>query len=194
MATTSTTTSLPQHSLTTGVESDAIQLWVDALTSRKWAERHDARLRLARLGDPAVEAVTALMDDPHELTRWEAVKTLADMTSPVAAPALVRALTDEDSFGVRWVAAEGLVKLGRDALVPLFEALMRNPRSVYLRVGAHHVLVAVRRRGDAVLVEPVLEALGSYAPRVDLPLVARDALANLEDLVRLEEEIGGSAA
>ena len=186
--------SLTPTSFSTGEEPEVIQLWVDALTSRKWAERHDARTRLARLGDAAVGAVAELLEDPREQARWEAAKTLSDMNRVTAAPALVRALTDEESFGVRWVAAEGLVRLGRDALVPLFEALMRNPRSVYLRVGAHHVLIGARRHGEEALAEPVLEALGSYSPRADLPLIAREALIRLEDLIRLEEEHGGSAA
>lgn len=173
--------SLTPASLIPCGESEVIQFWVDALASRHWADRHDARTRLARLGDAAVAPVTALLGDPREQVRWEAAKTLSDMASPKAAPALVRALTDEDSFGVRWVAAEGLVKLGRDALEPLFLALMVRPRSVYLRVGAHHVLIAARRRGDAELIEPVLEALGGYSPRFDLPLVARESLIRLRE-------------
>ncbi len=179
MTAASTTTSLLQTSLDAGGESDVIQLWVGALASRKWVERHDARTHLAKVGDLAVAPVASLLDDPREHVRWEAAKTLSDMVSPAAAPVLVRALSDE-SFGVRWVAAEGLVRLGRDALEPLFEALMLKPRSVYLRVGAHHVLIAARRWGDADLVEPVIAALGSFSPRVELPLVARDALIRVQ--------------
>lgn len=188
-----TTSPLMPNSLTHYVESEEIKAWVDALTSSKWTDRHDARKRLASLGDAALPAVAALIEDPRVLARWEAAKTLSDMTTPAAAQPLVKALADEDSFGVRWIAAEGLVKLGRDGLVPLFEALMLNPRSVYLRVGAHHVLIAARRRGDAELVEPVLAALGTYSPRVELPLVAREALIKLEDLIRLEDEQGWHA-
>ncbi len=152
---------------------------VSDLTSRDWVARHKARTLLAFLGDVAVEPVAQLLDNPREQARWEAAKTLSDMCSPAAAPALVKALTDEDSFGVRWVAAQGLIKLGTEGLEPLLLDLMEHPRSVYLRVGAHHVLYELRRHGCADLVDPVLAALGSFSPRVELPFVAREALIAL---------------
>jgi uncharacterized protein YjiS (DUF1127 family) len=160
-------------------DSASLPRLVGALTSPNWIARHDARRRLAELGDRAIPSVRVLLDDPREQVRWEAAKTLSDLGSPRAAPSLVKALTDEDSFGVRWVAAEGLVKLGAAGLEPLLVQLVEHPRSIYLRVGAHHVLYELRRRGDASYLDSVLAALGSFSPRVELPFVAREALADL---------------
>ncbi len=165
--------------LTVSDDPETIQQLVGDLSSRDWVARHKARTLLASFGDDSVEPVAQLLGDAREQTRWEAAKTLSDVCSPAAAPALVKALTDEDSFGVRWVAAQGLIKLGRGGLEPLLVELMEHPRSVYLRVGAHHVLYELRRHGLADLVEPVLAALGSFSPRVELPFVAREALLAL---------------
>jgi HEAT repeat protein len=108
--------------------SEGILVWIDALSGQDWAACHDARGRLVRLGDAAVGPVSTLLADPLEQVRWEAAKVLSEISSPRAAPALVLTLTDESSFGVRWVAAEGLIRLGRDGLWPLLESLIKLGR------------------------------------------------------------------
>ena len=47
--------------------------------------------------------------------RWEAAKALGKIGDPKAALALVGALEDPRS-GIRWLAAEGLMAIGREAL------------------------------------------------------------------------------
>jgi HEAT repeat protein len=107
-------------------------------------------------------------------TRWEAAKALGYLADPDGAPALVRALRDEE-FGVRWLAAEGLILLGRDGLEPLLRALMERPDSVWLRQGAHHVLRVLSRRGFREVLQPVLAALDGLEPWLQVPLAAEDA-------------------
>ena len=49
---------------------------------------------------------------PH--VRWEAAKALCGIADPLAAAALVNAFDDRDG-DVRWLAAEGVAALGREA-------------------------------------------------------------------------------
>jgi len=71
------------------------------------------------------------------------------------------------------------VRLGRDGLVPLMEALVERPESAWLREGAHHVLRVLVGRGLDVHIVPVLKALEAIEPVLDVPRVARIALGQL---------------
>ena len=96
-----------------------------------------------------------------------------------ASPGLVRALEDEN-MEVRWLAAEALIALRRDGIVPLLEALEHRPDSLFLRQGAHHVLHALEK--DHLLNEStieLLETIRTLDADVAVPLAARKALETL---------------
>lgn len=146
--------------------------------------RQKARIDLVRIGEPAVDALAAILQSSPGVAHWEAAKALGQIASPRAAPALVRALEDDD-FSVRWLAAEALVALGGQGLPPLLHALSDRPTSSLLREGAHHVLhdlIAKRYLLEAVeaAVKPVLAALEESEPAVTVPIVAERALAHME--------------
>ena len=67
------------------------------------------------LGKPAVPSLIQLLSHRKPHVRWEAAKALGGIADPIAAFALVNAQKDRDG-DVRWLAAEGLAALGRDAL------------------------------------------------------------------------------
>ena len=142
--------------------------------------RRDARALLIRIGEPAVNALIEALNSHNDLTRWEAAKALSQIGSPTAAPAMVKALED-DQFGVRWLAAEGLIKLDRDGLKPLLEALWQNPDSTRLQEGAHHILHDLLSRevfDEHLLVQLklVFTALNYLDPAVALPATVMSAL------------------
>ena len=61
------------------------------------------------------------------------------MADPAATAALIAGLESTNS-GIRWLAAEGLVKIGRRALRPLLQRLTGEKLSVWLRNGVVHAL------------------------------------------------------
>lgn len=101
-----------------------------------------------------------------------------EIASPSAAGALVAALEDRDS-DVRWLAAETLAALGRDAVRPLLEALMQRVYSPSLRESAQHTLNALIKAYTSPALIPVLAALQGVTPEVDTPVAARKALQEL---------------
>ena len=127
------------------------------------------------LGHPAVGPLIPLLDDGHDHVRWEAAKSLGEIGDPAVAPALVKTLEDRDA-GVRWLAAEGLIRMRRAGLPALFHALIERPDSVWLREGAHHVLHALAKHGLADRVSAVLAALEDIEPEAAIPAAARKAL------------------
>jgi HEAT repeat protein len=151
---------------------------VAALASPDRVTRQTARETLVGLGHPAVAPVIPLLNDRHDHVRWEAAKTLAEIGDPAAGEALVKTLEDRDS-GIRWLAAEGLIKMRRACLKPLLHALTERPEAVWLREGAHHVLHSLGKMGLADGMEPVLKALEDIEPAATVPAAARRALDTL---------------
>jgi len=140
--------------------------------------REKARLSLVYIGEPAVAPLIDALSDRRKNLRWEAARALSDIASSTAVPALVTALQDKD-FDVRWLAAQGLIAIGCEAVVPLLEALLEYSDSVWLRQGAHHVLHDLEDDELEKILEPVMAALESLDPEVEVPLAAKVALYSL---------------
>jgi HEAT repeat protein len=153
-----------------------LEQFVAQLGDRHGTVRQRARCRLERIGRPAVPALVSRLADKRRRVRWESAKALGRIADPHAAPALVAALTDEKTE-VRWLAAEALIALERKALRPLYGALRKDPDSVWLRHGAHHVMHALERVG---LLSPagrrLLDSLRSLEPEVSVVWAADVAL------------------
>ena len=156
---------------------------IAALASPSPVARRKAREALMALGKPAVPSLIQLLSHRKPHVRWEAAKALGGIADPIAALALVNALKDRDG-DVRWLAAEGLATLGRDALPPLLAALIDPSNSDWLREGAHHVChVLVRKRGLGSILRPLLAALEQSEPETASPLAAYNAQSKLRDLL-----------
>ena len=162
----------------------AIRALMDTLCDRDTLKRHRARLLLVDIGSPAVPYLVQALEDPdaEECVHWEAAKALSDIGDPLAAPALIDILGQDELFGIRWLAAEGLIALGLDGLAPLLEALIQRSDSTWLREGAHHVLRTLAQRGLYAQVAPVLTALEDIEPAVEVPPAARAALDALSQM------------
>ncbi len=135
----------------------------------------NARRALVALKGDAVGALIAALDDKKHWSHWEAAKALGEIATPEAVLALVGVLGREE-FDMRWVAAEGLIRVGRTALTPLLRALISNPESVWLREGAHHVLSDMKLNGLGPAIKPVIKAIDGPSPSIEVPLAAQKAL------------------
>jgi hypothetical protein len=149
--------------------------------------RREARRRLFALGQAAMPAIITTLFNGPENSRWQIAKALGHLHDPAIGPALVKALQDE-SFGVRWLAAEGLMDRGSDGLGPLLEGLIADSDSIWLREGARHVLHFMHESGlereAYAAVEGVLAALEGGEPTVAVPAAAEIALKQIEKFRR----------
>jgi HEAT repeat protein len=156
---------------------------IAALASPSPVARRKAREALVALGKPAVPSLIQLLSHRKPHVRWEAAKAIGGIADPIAAFALVNALEDRDG-DVRWLAAEGLAALSRDALPPLLAALIDPSNSDWLCEGAHHVChVLVRKRGLGPILRPLLATLEQTEQEVASPLAAYTALSRLRGML-----------
>ena len=161
-----------------GEVDTTIRNLMTTLTSKDGLARKRARDELVEIGRPAVPPLLEALKDKRTYVRWEAAKALSELGDPRSAAGLVVALSDNDP-GIRWMAAEGLIKIGRAGLGPLLEALVEHSNSVRLRQGAHRVVGALAKGNLYPQLRPVLVALESNQPVVEVPQAAQNALETL---------------
>lgn len=154
------------------------------LTSGDESRAEAAAASLAQSGDPALSALASLLNSPEADHRWWAVRTLAQMrASPLewliaalndqaaevreaaalalsahpakeAAPALVRALSDEDAM-VGTLAANALIAIGQPAVPILLDSFADAPQR-----GRIHALRALAEIGDHRAIPLMMKAMG----------------------------------
>jgi len=155
-------------------EKDISSLIAD-LDSQDGLVRVRARKNLVGIGNQAVAPLVKALSSKKQWVRWEAAKTLGQIGDSSAAQALAEALSDV-MFDVRWLAAQGLIAIGREALGPMFHKFLENPESVWLQEGVHHVLHDINREDLQDIVRPVIAALESFEPSVEAPIAVEKAL------------------
>ncbi len=138
-----------------------------------------ARRALVAMGERAVGPLTEALFSRKYWVRWEAAKALGQIGSPTAIQSLIKVLED-DAPAVRWLAAEGLIAIGQEALEPLLMALIEHADSLLLREGAHHVFYDTHRADLHEILRPVMRELEGSEPSVEVPLAAKKSLTELK--------------
>ncbi len=118
--------------------SEEIISLIPDLISTTTNKRMEARLKLEKMGPMVLEQISRLLESNNKQLRWEVAKSLECGSTIGSIPILLKLLADEESE-IRWIAAEGLINIGRESIIPLLHELIFN-ESIYLNEGAHHVL------------------------------------------------------
>jgi HEAT repeat protein len=149
---------------------------IEALMDPDTEVRKEARVSLIIYGRLAVCPLIAALSWPNTELRLIIVEVLSKIHNPEAVPALVEVLQNKNSE-LRYAAAENLIGFRQHAVRPLVKALAEDAHSVWLREGAHKVLLALEELG--YLNEPaemVLDALRIDSPETAVSPAARTAL------------------
>ena len=141
--------------------------------------REKARKKIALLGTDAVNQLADLLSNKNKILRWEAVKTLIDISDPDTIPLFLLALQDED-VDVRWVAAEGIISFGNKGIIAMLEALISNPDSFYLRKGAHHIIREYLKVKPVNELNSLFKALGSIDAELKLSKIIFKTLKSVK--------------
>ncbi|VAW17010.1 PBS lyase HEAT-like repeat domain protein [hydrothermal vent metagenome] len=114
------------------------------LGSKNGLEREKARGELVAKGKNMVDYLTGLLNHPKHIYRWEALKTMKEIGDPASIPLFIRSLEDDES-DIRWIAAEGLIKMGVQSVKPLLKILIEKSGSIFILAGAHHVFYSLKK-------------------------------------------------
>ena len=163
------------------MDNEVEQLIAD-LNCDEYITCQKARRKLVEMGSVIVPRLVQELSNDKYWVRWEVTKALGQIADKSSAEALVKALEDRE-FDVRWLAAEALIHIGRDAIEPLLLALANHgDRSIMLRNGAHHVLHDMNLGPLRTTLLPVMKAVEDSEPYSEILIVARKTLETLKKL------------
>lgn len=108
-------------------------------------KRRNARKKLAGIGESTLNYIKEFLNHPKHIYRWEAMKVIEEIGHPDSIPIFIEALDDEKS-DIRWIAAEGLIKMGKYSVKPLLKEVAENYDSVFVLNGAHHVFYELEEK------------------------------------------------
>ena len=127
-------------------EKSRILGYIDQLCSESGVERQKARKALVEIGAVTIKYLSELLDSPKHICRWEALKVMEEIGDAGAIPVFIHFLEDEKS-DLRWIAAEGLIRIGKKSIGSVIKLLMENYDSVFVLDGAHHIFYDLREKG-----------------------------------------------
>ena len=113
-----------------------------SLNTKNSGKKLAARSTLVRMGKTIIPQLHRLLGSENGLFRSEAAKIVELIADRRSIPLLIKLLDDKE-FEIRWIAAEGLIKIGRRSILPLLKSVRDGESSFFLNKGAHHVLLSL---------------------------------------------------
>ncbi len=159
--------------------SEELQQLVAQLASSNGNVRQAARQAIVAKGSAATPVLIEALSSQQKQVRWEAATALVALADPAAVSRLLDLCESEQEFGISWLAAKGLVEIGRHSVEPLAQRLTEQPASYQLYRSAHHVFRELAHGNLREPLQPVLSALGGYEPEVQVPVAAENLLLDL---------------
>ena len=98
------------------------------------------RQHLIRMGTLILPQLHNLILSKNAKLRQETSKVIASIGNKDSIPILIRLLEDSEG-SIRWIAAEGLIHIGRDSIVPILKSLIQSVDDLYLKLGARYIFL-----------------------------------------------------
>jgi len=141
----------------------------ESLDSKNSVKKLAARSTLVGMGKTILPKLHRLLNSENGLLRMEAAKIVELIADRRSIPFLINLLDDKE-FEIRWIAAEGLIKIGRPAILPLLKSIRDGKSTFILNKGAHHVLLSLLKEDEKNKLTTLLlslddaQELGETAP------------------------------
>ena len=140
---------------------DLAKLIKGSLDTKNAGKKLAARSTLVRMGKTIVPQLHRLLGSENGLLRSEAAKIVELIADRRSIPLLIKLLDDEE-FEIRWIAAEGLIKIGRRSILPLLQSIRDGKGSFFSNKGAHHVLLGLLNENEKDKLKPLLLSLDNF--------------------------------
>jgi HEAT repeat protein len=141
----------------------------ESLDSKDSVKKLAARNALVGMGKTIIPKLHRLLNSENALLRMEAAKIVELIADRRSIPFLINLLDDKE-FEIRWIAAEGLIKIGRRAILPLLKSIRDGKSTFIFNKGAHHVLLSLLKEDEKNKLPTLLlslddvQELGETAP------------------------------
>jgi hypothetical protein len=124
-------------------------------------DMHNTIIALGNLGKSIVPQLHEILCSEQGHIRLEAAKVVRYIADKRSIPVLIYLLDDSET-GIRWVAAEGLVSIGRSCILPLLRSIRDRKNPAFLYKGAHHVLNSLLYADEKEKLQPLLHSLDNH--------------------------------
>jgi hypothetical protein len=138
-----------------------VKLINESLDTDDYSKKLSARETLVMMGNTIIPQVHKLLDSENELLRMEAAKIVELIADRRSIPLLIN-LLDDPLFDIRWLAAEGLIKIGRRSICPLLKSVRDGRSSLFFNRGTHHILLDLVNEKEKNKLMPLLQSLDNY--------------------------------
>jgi hypothetical protein len=144
-----------------GFPENLVKLINESLDTNDYSKKLSAREALVMMGKTIIPQMHKLLDSENELLRMEAAKIVELIADRRSIPLLIN-LLDDPLFDIRWLAAEGLIKFGRQSICPLLKSVRDGRSSLFFNRGAHHILLCLVDEEERIKLMPLLQSLDNY--------------------------------
>jgi len=100
-----------------------------SLDTKNFSKKLSARTSLVKMGKTIISQMHKLLDSENDSLRMEAAKIIELIADRRSIPLLIN-LLDDPKFDIRWIAAEGLIKIGRRSILPLLKSVREGESSL----------------------------------------------------------------
>jgi HEAT repeat protein len=138
-----------------------LKLINESLDTEDYSKKLSARERLVEMGKTIIPQIHKLLSSKNDSLRMEAAKIIELIADRRSIPLLIN-LLDDQVFDIRWIAAEGLIKIGRRSICPLLMSVRDGRSSLFFNRGAHHILLGLVDETEKNKLMPLLQILDNY--------------------------------
>ncbi len=133
----------------------------ELLNDKNYSKKHNARKTLVKMGTSIIPRLHKLLVSPNRQLRIEAAKIVELIADRKSIPSLIRLLDDKE-FDIRWIAGEGLIKIGRRSILPLLKSVRDGKSSHFHNESTHHVLLGLLTETEKKRMNLLLLSLDNY--------------------------------
>jgi HEAT repeat protein len=144
-----------------GFPENLVKLIIGLTDDKKYSKKHNTRDALVKMGKTIIPQMHKLLASENSLLRKEVAKVVELIADRRSIPFLINLLDDKES-DIRWIAAEGLIKIGRQSILLLLKSISIGKSAHLLNKGAHHVLLGLLNESERDKLKPLLLSLEDY--------------------------------
>jgi HEAT repeat protein len=133
----------------------------ESLETKSLSKKLSARETLVKMGGQIIPQIHKLLSSENDSLRMETAKITELIADRRSIPLLI-ILLDDPLFDIRWIAAEGLIKIGRRSICPLLKSVRDGKSSLLFNRGTHHILLSLLDEKEKDKLMPLLQGLDNY--------------------------------